>query len=361
MSQEGNINHLVPGKKVLGIFGFCSIRQFMDTTDYLQESIMMFVNEIARIVHTSVDHFSGQCNKNIGDAFLFVWKFEEKDVIAEEGQELSLRNYNSVYQIADMSLVAFISVIIQLERSRKLRDIKSSPLLRNDAILDSPAVQMGFGLHYGWAIEGAIGSEHKIDASYLSPHVNLASRMESATKQYGVPILLTEQIWDLLSNQTKEYTRRIDRVVAKGTRKPINIYTCNIDRNNLDLDQKELLPFNGENPETKKRDRVRARIRRTRLREAVVHNKFYIWTILESDDDLIKMRADYTPAFLEVFKMGLSAYLAGDWTNARSQLLKAQVLKPNEDAPTESILSFMSSYSFRPPADWNGYRNLTDK
>ena len=33
------------------------------------------------------------------------------------------------------------------------------------------------------AIEGAIGSKHKIDASYLSPHVNMASRLEAATKQ----------------------------------------------------------------------------------------------------------------------------------------------------------------------------------
>ena len=32
---------------------------------------------------------------------------------------------------------------------------------------------LGFGLHIGWAIEGAIGSNYKIDASYLSPNVNL--------------------------------------------------------------------------------------------------------------------------------------------------------------------------------------------
>ncbi len=43
-------------------------------------------------------------------------------------------------------------------------------------------VRMGFGLHIGWAIEGAIGSEFKIDASYLSPNVNMASRLEAATK-----------------------------------------------------------------------------------------------------------------------------------------------------------------------------------
>lgn len=43
-------------------------------------------------------------------------------------------------------------------------------------------VRMGFGLHYGWAIEGAIGSEYKIDASYLSPNVNISARLEAATK-----------------------------------------------------------------------------------------------------------------------------------------------------------------------------------
>jgi len=43
-------------------------------------------------------------------------------------------------------------------------------------------VRMGFGLHMGWAIEGAIGSEFKIDASYLSPNVNLAAWLEAATR-----------------------------------------------------------------------------------------------------------------------------------------------------------------------------------
>lgn len=40
---------------------------------------MVFVNEIAEIVHGTVDHFSGSANKNIGDAFLLVWKFADSD------------------------------------------------------------------------------------------------------------------------------------------------------------------------------------------------------------------------------------------------------------------------------------------
>jgi hypothetical protein len=36
---------------------------------------MIFVNEIAYIVHGIVDRYLGAANKNIGDAFLLVWKF----------------------------------------------------------------------------------------------------------------------------------------------------------------------------------------------------------------------------------------------------------------------------------------------
>jgi len=48
--------------------------------------------------------------------------------------------------------------------------------------MDNYKVKIGFGLHLGWGIEGAIGSIFKIDASYLSPNVNMAARLEGATK-----------------------------------------------------------------------------------------------------------------------------------------------------------------------------------
>ena len=64
-------------------------------------------------------------------------------------------------------------------------------------------VRMGFGLHVGWAIEGAIGSEYKIDASYLSPNVNMASRLEAATKQFGTSILMSEDFACMLSPEVR--------------------------------------------------------------------------------------------------------------------------------------------------------------
>jgi len=62
-------------------------------------------------------------------------------------------------------------------------------------------VKMGFGLHFGWSIEGAIGSNYKIDASYLSPHVNMASRLEAATKQFGTGLLISGKLRDILTDK----------------------------------------------------------------------------------------------------------------------------------------------------------------
>ena len=76
----GDVNPMIPGKKVVAIYGFCDIRNFTDTTEVLQENVMIFVNEIAEIVHDITSQYSGCANKNIGDAFLLVWKFEDEYV-----------------------------------------------------------------------------------------------------------------------------------------------------------------------------------------------------------------------------------------------------------------------------------------
>ena len=82
---------------------------------------------------------------------------------------------------------------------------------------------MGFGLHVGWAIEGAIGSVYKIDASYLSPNVNMASRLEAATKMYGVPLLISGDLVKKLSKEVREICREIDTVTVKGSKVPMQL------------------------------------------------------------------------------------------------------------------------------------------
>jgi len=73
-------------------------------------------------------------------------------------------------------------------------------------------VALGFGLHIGWAIEGAIGSTFKIDASYLSPNVNMSNTLEAATKEYGTPLLFTGELVELFSDKFKQEIRKVDSV-----------------------------------------------------------------------------------------------------------------------------------------------------
>ena len=95
MAKGGDVDPMLPGQKIIGIFGFCDIRNFTDATEELQEGVMLFVNEIGEIVHGLVDQFQGAANKNIGDAFLLVWKFLEEDMIRNpEADEIMLNLEN---------------------------------------------------------------------------------------------------------------------------------------------------------------------------------------------------------------------------------------------------------------------------
>ena len=88
---------------------------------------------------------------------------------------------------------------------------------------------IGFGLHAGWAIEGAIGTELKIDISYLSSNVNWSSRLEGLTKTYKKEILFTDTIFNLIkSSFMKQLIRHIDRVSVENSGVINDIYTIDL-------------------------------------------------------------------------------------------------------------------------------------
>lgn len=74
----------------MAIFGFCDIHHFAEVNEVLDVDIMMFVNQIADVVHYAVDKFAGSANKNMGEAFLVVWKFKKTDV-KWVGKDIMLR------------------------------------------------------------------------------------------------------------------------------------------------------------------------------------------------------------------------------------------------------------------------------
>jgi len=97
--------------------------------------------------------------------------------------------------VADKALIGFLKVLIEINRDKQVLGYRGDKRLVSGGELFK--LRMGFGLNAGWAIEGAVGSSQKVDATYLSPHVNMAARMEAASRQFNVPILMTEKFFEV--------------------------------------------------------------------------------------------------------------------------------------------------------------------
>lgn len=304
-SKNMNLQIKESGEMIFGIFGFCDIRNFTDVTEVLGTEVIRFVNTCGDIVHKIIDKYKGGANKNIGDAFLLVWKLESGLSDVQEfteftltnseregiwGQYMPLKNYekeqemikqsrrksqmpNPEYQeisnqklangndlneneinlnneinklaraqtfketikrwdlkkvemmttkfrnnlknstLAELSLISFLKCIEGVTTDpRTLKYSKHEDIRKK---LGNYLVKLGFGLHAGWAVEGALGSKYKIDLSYLSPDVDMCSRLEGMTKKYKKPLLFTNSIFNLMtSTSIMRLCRKIDRVLV---------------------------------------------------------------------------------------------------------------------------------------------------
>lgn len=354
------LNAMIPGRRVEAIFGFCDIRNFTDATEVLQDQVMVFVNRIASVIHSCVNEFFGNPNKNIGEAFLLTWR---------------LSGYSPAKQkkLADMSLLSFIKIIAQINKSPLLAEYRNHPKLAKR--LPNYRVRMGFGLHSGWAIEGAIGSEFKIDASYLSPNVNMAARLEAVTKQYGCLILMTDAIIKLMSVEVSEECRIIDHVRLSATKEPFKLYTY--DLNDLALEVEAAVtppqPVQGtlsdgarktetQNREAaQKKDKYRLRHERERTKAERWSDDFQMCFMLTRDADIVTMRNKFTSEFFCRFNMAYLNYEAGEWRVAKDMLEVTRFLLATEDGPSAALLRYMKQYDWEAPAGWTGYRVLHDK
>ena len=331
LKRGGQLNSMLAGKRTTAIFGFCDVRNFTDVTEVLQEDVMVFVNEIAEIVHHVVDAHLGAANKNIGDAFLLVWKLEEK----KEKKPAYVEN------MADLALICFVKILVHLARSRKLQRYRTHlHMLRR---LPKYRVRIGCGIHYGWAIEGSIGSDMKIDASYLSPHVNIVAQLEESTKLYGVPILLSNALFEILSPATRLKCRHLDTVLMRGVK--VKLYTFDV----------ELSLISGSRH--KKYTKKDSKRKRMLLIRAMQSGDFHASAFFDVSNTLVRLRSTIDETFQSIFSEAIAAYEAGDWKKSEELLTKATNLAP-DDQPCRTLLTYMGSYDFQAPAKWTGFREL---
>ncbi|KAG8460085.1 hypothetical protein KFE25_014230 [Diacronema lutheri] len=280
------------------------------------------------------------------------------------------------FTTADCAVAGFALCVLLVKANRALQQ-----LCRNEALQrlhPGFAVNTGYGLHMGWAIEGAIGSALKIDASYLSPNVNLASRLEAATKQYGVRILLSEQVVSVMSAKCKACLRKVDRVTVKGSARPLTLYTLDIaeDEDNqlvaAELDP-TVLPSDEEAAE--REDELQRQI--STLHEIEDESELVAQDQLEAEKDALQeldqetqmfrrttaiyeMRRTTTADFMDAWDAALRLYLAGQWGDAMPLFRRCSRMLPT-DGPTQTLIGYLERRNCQAPAGWTGVRELTSK
>lgn len=349
------------GTNNIAIFGFCNIKHFQDLNEILQEDIMPFVNNVSNLVHNSVVKFMGSANKNIGDCFLIVWNLPEECFAAEDGgqEEGQLLNSNIFLErYAESALASFVNIIIKLAHNNDVQKFAETPQVQKE--LPNLKVKMGFGLHMGWAIEGAIGSGIKIDTSYLSPNVNIASRLEAASKKYSVPLLMSHHLHEVLSQKTKNFCRQVDCVTLKGSEEPVGLFTIDVD------------PYRNV-------DKRNSSVMNLRIPLQHPSASFRLQSVVDSPTDIKEkyLQEDFNfnietlvPEFLvyyvkedqfkSSFDKAVQSYLAGKWHQARELLEACLILQP-KDGPSRNLLELITAAKNTPPSNWRGVRQLVDK
>jgi hypothetical protein len=409
-------NPTVPGKSVYALFAFAAIKGFDHCLRALEGDIMILINDVAAVLHKEVYRWgfedSGQCNKNLGEAFLMVFrigqvkevlekldeatniffstsdakkinvkkkapvrkeimdgrirkitksqKFKNNDAMTD-AMKLSLQSLPGISTFTDRAVIGMLKSFASIHRDEKLMNYSRD--FRLSSGVGAFCINMVFGMDAGWAVEGAVGSEYKIDATYLSPHVNMASRMMSASKYYGVTILLSEAVQELMSDAAKDKLRMLDRVTVKGSTSVQKIFTYDARHQGADF-----FLFSRSDD------------------MADLDASIVTTAIWDTDQDLKAMRHHITEDFIEMFNSGTKAYLSGDWPEALAKfehaneimidtaleegylqdgiyvnLDRTEIKREYSDGPTNYLMNFMKSKGGVAPKGWNGWHPLLSK
>lgn len=335
-NDSSAIMGVIPGTKVEGIFAYCRIDDFSSAVEGLQDHVTIFVNGIASIVHSCVDEFFGNPNKNVGDAFLLVWRLS--------GQPPDKR-----CRLADMSLVALTRIVDRLACNWRVAQYRGDVrLLRR---LPGYRVRLRFGLHCGWAIEGAIGSEFKIDASYISPQVDTASALQSLASDYRCFILASGALVDMLSQGIKDECRLIDNIVLAEDRRGVRhkLYTLDLDDLVLQVEERSEVPTTGP-------AKAKARWLRHQQKHERWSDDYQMHQVFLKDMHINAMRAKFSEEFYCRFAMAYANYEAGNWPVAMQMLEVTRALVSPDDGPSDILLRYMALSGGVAPAAWSGHR-----
>ncbi|GAB1540985.1 hypothetical protein NUACC21_36540 [Scytonema sp. NUACC21] len=195
---------------------FSDIRGYTTLTENLGAAeVVSLLNQYFETMVEAVFNHEGTLDKFIGDALMAVF-----------GAPLPLTDNH-----------AWRAVQSALEMRQRLAEFN-----RRRIIQEQPQIHIGIGISSGEVVSGNIGSQKRMDYTAIGDGVNLSSRLEGVTKEYGCDIILSEFTYQLCGDRI--WVRELDKIRVKGKHQAVYIYELIGDRSiALDDNTQEFLSF----------------------------------------------------------------------------------------------------------------------
>ncbi|MEH2419772.1 MAG: GAF domain-containing protein [Nostoc sp.] len=193
---------------------FSDIRDYTTLTENLGAAeVVSLLNQYFETMVEAVFNHEGTLDKFIGDALMAVF-----------GAPLPLTENH-----------AWRAVQSALDMRRRLEEFNQRRIIQTQ-----PQIHIGIGISSGDVVSGNIGSRKRMDYTVIGDSVNLSSRLEAVTKDYGCDILLSEFTYQLCRDRI--WVRQLDKIRVKGKHQAVNIYELIGDRTTpLDANTQEFL------------------------------------------------------------------------------------------------------------------------
>ncbi|MBD0263402.1 MAG: GAF domain-containing protein [Tolypothrix sp. Co-bin9] len=181
---------------------FSDIRGYTTLTENLGAAeVVSLLNQYFETMVEAVFNHEGTLDKFIGDALMAVF-----------GAPLTLVENH-----------AWKAIQAALDMRKRLAEFNQRRIIQAQ-----PEIHIGIGISSGEVVSGNIGSQKRMDYTVIGDGVNLSSRLEGVTKEYGCDIILSEFTYQMCSHSI--WVRELDRIRVKGKYQAVNIYELIGDR-----------------------------------------------------------------------------------------------------------------------------------
>ncbi len=162
---------------------FSDIRAFTSISEKLSPSeSFAFINEYLKKIAPIIRKHGGFIDKYMGDGIMALFPNHVNDsILAAKSMMLALDEFNA-----------------------------------DNALNNKPVIEIGIGIHTGLCILGTVGEPMRMDTTVIADAVNLAARIESLTKFYKTPIIISEETFKQTDSDLVSHIRFIGTAQVKG-------------------------------------------------------------------------------------------------------------------------------------------------